>query len=122
MSEYQLQCAAAEYLDLKKYLWFHVANERKTTPRAGYRLTLAGVKSGVPDILIFHDWRIHVIDDSLANDTYRHGYGIAIELKIGRNKPTATQRAWLDALEHKGWYTAVCRSLNEVIEICHMIV
>ena len=51
--EDDLQMACAQYLDLMGWLWCHVGNERKTSPRAGARLKKKGVKSGVPDILIF---------------------------------------------------------------------
>ena len=36
--EDNLQKAVARYLDLKKVLWCHVANERKSSQQAGKRL------------------------------------------------------------------------------------
>ena len=52
--EDDLQKQVAKYLDLLGLLWFHPANERKTSPAAGKRLKLKGVKSGVPDCIIFN--------------------------------------------------------------------
>ena len=96
--EDDLQMACAKYLDLLGVLWFHCGNERKTSPRAGARLKKKGVKSGVPDILIFEN---------------RNGYaGLAIELKTGKNKLTETQKEWMSRLSKKGWDIAIARSFD----------
>ena len=95
--EDDLQMACARYLDLMGWLWMHPANERKTSPRAGARLKKKGVKSGVPDILIFEPM-----------DGFN---GLAIELKTGKNKLTETQKEWMSRLSKKGWDIAVCPNL-----------
>jgi hypothetical protein len=100
--EDDLQMAVARYLDYSNYLWFHVANERKASNVAGVRLKKKGVKSGVPDIMIFE-----------PNEKYS---GLAIELKIKPNKTTPNQDKWLEDLNKKGWSTHVCYSLDEVIK------
>ena len=110
--EDDLQIQVARYLDLRGWLWNHCANERKTTPQAGARLKLKGVRSGVPDVMIYEYW------ETLDEWTGARGFGVAIELKAGKNKPTANQRAWLEALEARGWRVAVCYSLDEVVEVC----
>ena len=97
--EDDLQMACARYLDLMGWLWCHVANERKTTKPAGKRLTLKGVKSGVPDILIFE-----------PRGKYN---GLAIELKAGRNKLTESQEEWLWRLGKKDWYASVCYNFDQ---------
>jgi len=51
--EDSLQISVATYLDYLNITWCHVANERKTSPQAGARLKNKGVKSGVPDCVIF---------------------------------------------------------------------
>ncbi len=94
MNEDDFQKLCANYLNLKGVLWMHVANERKTTPQAGMRLKMKGVKSGVPDILIFN-----------PNKDFN---GLAIELKIGNNKPTSNQKKWLTDLRDNGWNCFVC--------------
>ena len=101
--EDNLQKTVAKYLDLKNFLWCHVANERKTSLQAGKRLKLKGVKSGVPDVLIFE-----------TNSIYN---GLAIELKIKPNKTTDNQKKWLKNLSAKGWKTVVCYSFDEVKEV-----
>lgn len=100
--EYQLQEASANYLNAIGVLWCHVANERKTRKVSGFRLKKAGVKSGVPDCLIFEQ---------------SEGYcGLAIELKVGYNKPSPAQIQFMLDLEKKGWKTAVCYDLDSVIK------
>ncbi len=100
--EDDLQMATARYLDLVSVVWFHPANERKTSIQAGERLKKKGVKSGVPDVLIFEP-------------KGRHN-GLAIELKIKPNVITANQKGWLKRLEMKSWFCAVCYNIDEVIE------
>ena len=95
--------SVATYLDMKKLIWCHVANERKTTHRQGHRLKRKGVKAGVPDCLIFN-----------PKGKYN---GLAIELKIAPNKPTEKQMEWLTNLRVKGWYTCVCYSIGDVIKV-----
>ena len=114
--EDNLQVAVAVFLDLKRVLWTHVANERKTSPRAGKRLKDKGVKSGVPDVLIFESRGEFV--------------GLAIELKVERDngrkkdgtkrKPTRSrltdnQKKWLSDLSSRRWETVACYNLDEVI-------
>jgi hypothetical protein len=101
--EDNLQMQVAKYLDLLGLVWSHVANERRTSPQAGRRLKAKGVKSGVPDCLIF-----------TPSTQYK---GLAIELKIYPNKPTANQKKWLKTLELFGWCVKVCYSFDEAKEI-----
>lgn len=103
MKEDQLQMAVARYLDYMGLLWCHVANERHTSPARGGKLKKMGVKRGVPDILIFEPRGPFV--------------GLAIELKVGRNKPTEDQHKWLFKLTMNGWHSATCYNLDEVIEV-----
>ena len=67
----------------------------------GNKLRRKGVKSGIPDILIFEN---------------RGPYnGFAIELKVGRNNLSPHQVMWLHELAVRRWKTLVSRSLDEVI-------
>jgi len=112
--EDNLQTQCAQYLDFKRLLWCHVANERKTSPKTGKRLKRKGVKSGVPDCLIFNR---------------RNGYaGLAIEIKTERfnglkkngepratikTKLTDSQKYWLAKLKEQGWYTCVVYNFED---------
>lgn len=75
-------------------LAFHVENERHCTPQQGAWRQRKGVRAGVPDILI---------------DVARCGYhGLRVELKVGKNTTTNTQRKWIAALERNGYCARVC--------------
>ena len=100
--EDDLQMQVASYLDLLNVTWCHVANERKAKPQAGARLKRKGVKSGVPDCLIF--------------DCCNGFNGLAIELKIKPNKPTVNQLGWLLSLEDIGWKTWTCYTFEDAKE------
>ncbi|MDQ7033065.1 MAG: VRR-NUC domain-containing protein [Desulfonauticus sp.] len=101
--EDDFQIEIARLLDLKNVLWTHVANERKANVSYGRKLKRMGVKSGVPDILIFEP---------------RKNYnGLAIELKVGYNKPTTNQIKWLDDLKKRNWLALWSNSTDEVIDV-----
>ncbi|KKN70239.1 hypothetical protein LCGC14_0432640 [marine sediment metagenome] len=109
--EDDLQMAFKELLDSTELRdhWFHVANERKCTPSQGYRLKRKGVKPGVLDNIITKSPNIYTADDKLK---YK---GVAIELKIGKNKLTPEQQKWFDILTEDGFLCFVCYSIDEVI-------
>ena len=112
--EDDLQKQVAKYLDYNKVLWFHPANERKTSPQAGKRLKDKGVKSGVPDCMIL-----------TPKGRFK---GLALELKVTKDngykkngqqrKPTKgvlsdNQREWLINLTAIGWETKVAYCFDE---------
>ena len=111
MSEHTLQCAVADYLDLTGWRYCAVPNGGQRSAKVGQYLKDEGVQPGVPDILIFEDWQ-HGADS---------GHGVAIELKWGRNKPTAEQEDWLRALDRRGWLVSVCRSMEQVLAVTKFI-
>ncbi len=84
--------AESVYPELK--LMYHVPNEGKRSAIAGKRLKQAGLKPGVPDIVL---------------PVARGGYIVLyIELKYGRNKATENQKMWLRRLRDQRHLTAVC--------------
>ena len=84
--------AENKYPELK--LMYHVPNEGKRSVVAGSRLKQAGLKPGVPDIVL---------------PVARGGYiGLYIELKYGRNTTTDNQKDWLRDLRCQHHLTAVC--------------
>lgn len=81
--------------ELKNML--HVPNEGKRTN--GAVLKAAGLKDGVPDVLLL---------------VPRNGFcGLAIEMKFGKNKTTASQKEWLERLKKAGYKTAICYGFLE---------
>jgi hypothetical protein len=106
-TESQEMAVLADYLDACGFLWCHVPNEGKRTPRLGAHMKRLGLKAGVPDVLVF-DF---------------DGYGVAIELKrVGGRPPTAAQKWWLAELEKCGWRCIVAYGAMDAIsklrELC----
>jgi hypothetical protein len=102
-TEDSLQKSVAQYLDTKKVLWCHPPNGGSRNIIEATKLKGMGVKSGVPDCLIF---------------TQKKGYsGLAIELKVGYNKPSENQKDFIKGLEANGWLCVVSHSLDECIEL-----
>lgn len=104
--EDNLQIAVANYLRYQypNILFAHIANERKTTHQQGARLKQKGVKSGMPDIMVFKQ--------NTSDNT-----GLAIELKIKPNKPTPSQLTVLGQLKDEGWQTHIAYSFDEAKEV-----
>jgi hypothetical protein len=95
-----LQQAAAVYLGAVLPMdAFYTAVDKagKRTAIQGARLKARGLKSGVPDILLW--WR---------------GIGYAIELKASAGQLTDSQRATLPAMQRAGVQVVVCRSIVEI--------
>jgi hypothetical protein len=98
------QKAVAEYLDYTRLIWCHVPNERKAKPQYMAKLKTLGVKSGVPDILIF----------TPPPDGWH--YGLAIELKRAKGGVISeAQATWGRRLSECGWYWQVCAGASEAI-------
>jgi hypothetical protein len=102
-TESQLHATVAQYLD-----WALLPPAVYTTFPAGWgvltrstagRLKGAGLKQGMPDILVFFN-----------------GFTLGIELKSWRGKLTAVQEAMHAKLKAAGVRIAVCTSLMEVID------
>jgi len=97
----------AQWLDAKGILWCHVPNEAKRSYRTASRYKAVGMKSGVPDLLIF-----------TRPPNKPASSGAAIELKrckpLGR-KPSPNQIEWLRKLQNNGWLTVCCYGADEAI-------
>jgi hypothetical protein len=103
--EDKLQHNVILYLQMQhpSALWTHVPNEGRRTPFERFKLKYLGVKSGVPDILIF-----------TPNKKYN---GLAIELKYKKNKPTENQKIWLNQLNQNGWKSECINDLQQCIDL-----
>jgi len=102
-TEDNLQKAVAKYLDTIGAFWFHCPNGGSRNAIEASKLKTMGVKAGIPDCLILDQ---------------RKGYsGLAIELKVGYNKPSEQQLDIIDKLVQSNWLVVVSWSLDEVISI-----
>ena len=82
----------------------HVPNEGKRTPFMQFKFKYLGGKRGIPDILIFKGNKFGK-------------FGLAIELKVGYNKPTKSQYDALESLKKANWEVHWVNSYEKTIEI-----
>lgn len=110
--EREEQQILAAWLDAKGVLWFHPPNEGKRKAWIGAKMKAQGLKSGVPDVMIFEQW--YDKESPIIDAT---GFGIAVELKrqCGGNASQA-QYDWLMALRKRGWKAVLCYGADEAIE------
>jgi len=101
--EDKLQNSVMTYLQYNypKALFCHISNEGKRTPFERYKMKYLGSKPGVPDVMIF--------------TPNKHYNGLAIELKVGYNKPSENQKNWLKWLEQSNWKALWLNDFDECI-------
>lgn len=113
MNENDLQRAVAKVLDYSGLTWCHPPNGGNRSAKTGALMKAMGAKAGVPDCLIFTGH--HGQDQGLPC----WNSGLAIELKVDKNKPTPKQIEWMDKLRKCGWRCEVCWTLDEVLAVLH---
>lgn len=105
-SEDSDQRQLARMLDSMGLLWCHTPNEQKRDERERGAALARGLKTGVPDVMIY---RPHP------------GYsGLAIELKRSDATPCDVrdeQRLWLSRLREAGWMAEWCRGYSEAVAL-----
>jgi hypothetical protein len=101
--ENNFQVTVANYLNSLGVLWFHCPNGGSRHKLEAANLKKQGVKSGVPDVLVVEPKGKYI--------------GLAIELKVGYNKPNDNQIEWLNELEKRGYKVNWTNSLDECIDI-----
>lgn len=84
-------------------LFTHISNEGKRSPFERYKMKYLGAKAGVPDVMIF-----------TPNEFWN---GLAIELKVGYNKPSENQKLWLKSLKNAKWKALWVNNFDDCIDI-----
>lgn len=106
LSEEQSQMAVVQWFAMQfpaAAPWLHHSpNGGQRHKATAGRLKAMGARSGFPDLIL-----------CVPRGTY---VGAAIEMKVGRNKATGNQLAWLQHLSDVGWYTAVCVGVDEAMK------
>jgi hypothetical protein len=109
--EDQLQLTVVKFLQLSGLTFTATANgaflqgDARQRAIRGARMKAHGVSNGVPDILIFNQ---------CFSGSER---GLAIELKVGKNKPTDSQLEWHYKLRKCGWRVEVLRTFDEAVAV-----
>ena len=104
-SEADEQRMLAKVLDLARLRWCHTPNGGSRNLREAANLKRAGVKAGVPDVLIF-------------TPTAAAPHGVALELKrMGETLAAVRdeQWEWLRALEAVGWRAVVAFGADDAV-------
>lgn len=105
------QRALAELLDRIKYKgrllrWCHYPAEGKRKVQYAVKMKRLGLKSGIPDVIIF---------DHPPN--FPRCKGAVIELKRRKKwKLSEEQGDWLIYFEENGWKQAICPGLDDAIQ------
>lgn len=94
---------------------FHVPNGGHRHISVAAQLKAQGVKPGVPDILIpvpsvvLMDSKTAALYVQANKITAPLSYlGLAIELKVGKNKQSEEQKRWQARFQQSGWRAVVC--------------
>ena len=103
-----LQCC--QYLRWKypDVLFHHSQNENKRSNFERWLVVLLGMKAGCPDLLIFKQKTVYLKDETTEVIS-----GLAVELKVGKNKITDLQKDFLDRLYDNYWEKTVIYSIDE---------
>lgn len=89
-----------EYPELR--LLHHVPNGGSRNRAEAVKLKRMGVKAGVPDLVL---------------PSPHGGYaGLYIELKIGKNKQTDSQKEWMEMLTEQGYKVVLCYGGDAAIQ------
>ena len=104
MKEYQLQKAVCKYLDLNNVLYCgSMGGQYQAHFSQRIKAKKSGYKKGFPDLFIYE-----------PRGNY---YGLAIELKVGYNKPTKEQLYWRNELNKRGYKAEICNGIDEALEV-----
>jgi len=80
-------------------LMFAIPNGGQRHIAVANKLRQEGVKAGIPDLML-----------AVGRGPY---HGLFIEMKAGKNKPTAKQQEWIESLRRQLYFVEVCRSFDE---------
>ena len=87
-------------------LLFAIPNGGLRNMRVAVKLKAEGVKAGVPDLFLPVSRSGFYGELDLWSATRFNG--LFIEMKVGKNKPTKSQKEWHEALRLQGYAVEVC--------------
>ena len=92
-----------KYCNLRHIEIFAIPNGGRRNPKEAYFLKLEGCSAGVPDLCV-----------PIPKGKY---HGLFIELKVGKNKASENQKAWINYLNSVGYLAVVCYGCDKSIEL-----
>lgn len=92
----------------RDYLYCHVPNGGSRSHKSGALMKALGLRPGMPDLMFFTSRPRPGLKSARYN-------GLAIELKVGKNKKTASQMTVHALLMAQGWLVHTTYSLDEAI-------
>lgn len=92
---------AGRYPEIR--LLFHVPNGGSRNKIEAANMKKQGVKAGVPDLFL-----------PVARGGH---FGLFIEMKFGKNRTTAQQKEWIEALKLQGYRCEVCYGWEAASEV-----
>ena len=104
MNEEYLQSEVIRYIKLKypKVRYCASLGGIYTTPRGGAKAKRTGYSRGFPDLQITE-----------ARGSY---FGLFIELKTLKGRPTLVQKEWIKDLKSRGYAAYICKGIDETME------
>lgn len=111
MSEHQEQCAVVQWArmpcNIRRYPYLDLLHAIPNAAKRSYKLAAMmkaeGLLAGIPDLSL-----------PVRQGKY---YGLYIEMKHGKNKPTASQKWAIGRLREAGYRVEVCYTGEEAIEL-----
>ena len=104
MKEYELQKSVCKYLDLQNVLYCgSMGGQYQVHMSQRIKAKKSGYKKGFPDLFLY--------------EPRGEFHGLAIELKVGYNKPTNEQQIWINNLKIRGYCAETCKGIDEAIEL-----
>ena len=103
-NEDTIQKQIVQWLTIRGVCFCAIQNERKRTFSQAEWAKQMGLKSGVPDLLIF-----------TPPPKLPGKIGFALEIKTERGRMTPNQKIWADMLKQSGWHTAAPRGFDATI-------
>lgn len=115
-SEHSEQCALIQRCQLNEGRWpelkliYAVPNAQNLTPRQGKWMKDEGKKAGVPDICLPVGKETSRLNSGIVLSRFNALY---IELKVGKNKTSEAQDAYIELLRKYGNKVVVCYGADE---------
>ena len=105
-TEHQVQCAIAQYLDMRGLCWWAIPNGGNRNLITAKKLKAEGVKKGVPDICILHDSQVYFLEVKKPKTDTPKG------------RLSTDQKDMIERIREQGGEVAVVYSVADVIEQC----